>query len=50
VSKQLWNQRPGNPDETALRKHLREAMAGSRLAGRESPANSRESRATNKLI
>jgi hypothetical protein len=43
MSKQPWNQGPGRPDETGLHKRLREAMAGSRLAGRELPADGRES-------
>ena len=43
MSVQPWNQGPGRPDETDLRKRLREAMAGSRLAGRELPAPGRES-------
>ena len=43
MSQQPWNQGPGRPDETDLRKRLREAMAGSRLAGRELPAPGRES-------
>jgi hypothetical protein len=43
MSAQPWNQGPERPDETDLRKRLREAMAGSRLAGRESPANTRQS-------
>jgi hypothetical protein len=43
MSEQPWNQGPRRPDETGLHKRLREAMAGSRLAGRELPANGRES-------
>jgi hypothetical protein len=43
MSKQPWNQGPGSRDETGLRKRIREAMAGSRLAGQELPANVRES-------
>jgi len=43
MSVQPWNQGPGRPDETDLRKRLREAMAGSRSAGRELPAPGRES-------
>jgi len=43
MSGQPWNQWPGRPDETDLRERLREAMAGSRLAGRELPAPARES-------
>ena len=43
MSEQPWNQGPGRPDETDLRKRLREAMAGSRLAGQELPAPGRES-------
>jgi len=43
MSEQPWNQAPGTPDETGLSKRLHEAMAGSRLAGRELPADSRES-------
>jgi hypothetical protein len=43
MSAQPWNQGLGGPDETALPKRLREAMAGSRLAGRNLPANGRES-------
>ena len=43
MSEQPWNQGPGRPDETGLHKRLREAMAGSRLAGRELPADGRES-------
>jgi hypothetical protein len=33
MSEQPWNQELGRPDETDPRKRLREAMAGSRLAG-----------------
>jgi hypothetical protein len=43
MSEQPWNQVPGRPDETGLRKRRREAMAGSRLAGQELPTNGRES-------
>jgi hypothetical protein len=43
MSKQPWHPEPGKPDETGLRKRLREAMAGSRLAGRELSINGRES-------
>jgi hypothetical protein len=43
MSEQPWNQGPARPDETGLHKRLREAMAGSRLAGRELPADGRES-------
>ena len=39
MSEQPWNQRLGRPDETDPRKRLREAIAGSRLAERELPAN-----------
>jgi hypothetical protein len=43
MSKQPWTQGPGSPDQTGLHKHLREAMAGSRLARQELSANARES-------
>jgi hypothetical protein len=43
MSAQPWNQGPGRPDETGLHKRLREAMAGSHLAGQVLPANGRES-------
>jgi hypothetical protein len=43
MSKQPWNQGPGRPNETGLRKRLREVMAESHLAGRELSANGRES-------
>jgi hypothetical protein len=33
MSEQPWNQGPGRPDETGLRKHLRKALAESRLPG-----------------
>ena len=35
MSEQPWNQGPATPDQSGLRKRLREAIAGSRLAGRE---------------
>jgi hypothetical protein len=35
MSEQPWNQGHGRPNDTGLRKRLREAMAGSRLAGRD---------------
>jgi hypothetical protein len=41
-SEQSWNQ-PRELDETDLRELVRETMAKSRLAGRELPANGRES-------
>jgi len=43
MSEQSWNQTPGSQDETGLSKLFHEAMAGSRLAGRELPADGRES-------
>jgi hypothetical protein len=43
MSKQPWTQGPGSPDQTGLHKHLREAMAGSRLARQELSTNARES-------
>jgi hypothetical protein len=43
MSKQSWTQGPGGSDEMGLGKRLREAMAESRLAGRELPANGHES-------
>ena len=43
MSVQPWNQGPGRPDETDLRERLREALAESRLPGRELPAPGRES-------
>jgi hypothetical protein len=43
MSEQPWNQRPRGPGEPDLREVLREVMAKSRLAGRELPANGRES-------
>jgi hypothetical protein len=43
MSEQSWNQAPGSQDETGLSKLFHEAMAGSRLAGRELPADGRES-------
>jgi hypothetical protein len=43
MSEQPWNQAPGSQDETGLSKLLHEVMAGSRLAGRELPADARES-------
>ena len=43
MSVQSWNQGRGRPDETDLRKRLREALGGSRLAGPELPAPGRES-------
>jgi hypothetical protein len=43
MSEQPWNQAPGTPDETGLHKRLREAMAGSRLAGQQLSANAHES-------
>ena len=43
MSEQPWNQDPGTADEAELRKRIREAMAGLPLAGRELPANARES-------
>jgi hypothetical protein len=42
MSEQPWHQGLGRPDETDLRERLREAMAEPRSAGRDSPANSRE--------
>ena len=44
MSEQPWNQGHGKPDETSLRKRLREATAGLRLAGPELPANSPKAR------
>jgi hypothetical protein len=43
MSEQPRNQGLGRPDETDPRKPFREAMAGSRLAGRELPANGSQS-------
>jgi hypothetical protein len=43
MSAQPWNHGPESQDEPGLRKRIREAMAGSHLAGRELPANRRES-------
>jgi hypothetical protein len=43
MSKQPWNPGPGKPDETGLRKRLREAMAASRLGRQELSTNARES-------
>jgi hypothetical protein len=43
MSERPWNQGPGSPDGTDLRKRLREAMAGSRLAEPELSADGRAS-------
>jgi len=43
MSEQPLNQGLGRPDATGLRNRRREAMTGSRLAGRELPANGRQS-------
>jgi hypothetical protein len=43
MSEQPWNQRSSETGETGLRKAVREAVARSSLADRESPANGRES-------
>jgi hypothetical protein len=46
MSEQPWNQEPGRPEETALRKRLRAAMTGSRFGGQELSTNGRESPGT----
>jgi hypothetical protein len=43
LSEQPWNRRPRGSGETDLHEVVRAAMARSRLPGRESPANGRES-------
>jgi hypothetical protein len=43
MSKQPWNQGLASQDEAAVRKRVREAMAGSRLAGLELSTTGRES-------
>ncbi len=43
LSEQPWNQASRGSSETDVRKVLREAMAGSRSVGRDSPTNGRES-------
>jgi hypothetical protein len=43
MSTQPWNQGPDKPEETSLHKRLREAMAASRVPGRDVSATGRES-------